>query len=79
MKKQSFKKRKQKGGIDTEEKKEGPVVKQENKEEPKPYLIWVHIACVIWTPEVYFEDRNSYSIIKGLDTIDKKRFVLNLT
>ncbi len=35
MKKQSFKKRKQKGGIDTEEKKQEPVVEsQEKQEEP---------------------------------------------
>lgn len=39
-----------------------------------PYLIWAHITCIIWIPEVYFEDRNSYNIIKGLDSIDKKRF-----
>jgi hypothetical protein len=41
---------------------------------PDCHFVWVHYTCAIWIPEVYFEERNGNINIKGVETIDKKRF-----
>lgn len=41
---------------------------------PDCHFVWIHYTCAIWTPEVYFEERNGQINIKGVETIDKKRF-----
>ncbi|EGR28743.1 PHD-finger family protein, putative [Ichthyophthirius multifiliis] len=44
--------------------------------EPKPNYVWCHISCTLWTPECYFDDRNYYNFVKGIENIDKSRFKL---
>ncbi|EAS02021.2 PHD zinc finger protein (macronuclear) [Tetrahymena thermophila SB210] len=49
---------------------------EELKNEPKPYFVWCHITCTLWTPECFFDDKNYYTNIKGIENIDKQRFKL---
>lgn len=44
---------------------------EELKNEPKPFFVWCHVSCALWTPECFFDDKNYYSNIKGLENIDK--------
>jgi len=49
---------------------------EELKNEPKPYVMWCHVSCALWTPECFFDDKNFYSNVKGIENIDKQRFKL---
>lgn len=44
--------------------------------EPEPHFVWVHVTCALWTPECYFDDKNYYSNVKGIENIDKQRYKL---
>ncbi|KAL4445656.1 hypothetical protein ABPG74_006207 [Tetrahymena malaccensis] len=46
------------------------------KYEPKSKHIWIHLTCALWIQECYFEERSSLNMIRGLENIDKKRFLL---
>ena len=35
---------------------------------------WVHTCCVIWTPELYYEDKDSKRGVLGLEKVDKRRW-----
>lgn len=48
--------------------------KEELKDEPHPHFVWCHITCALWTPECFFDDKNYYSNVKGMESIDKNRF-----
>ncbi|EAS03088.2 PHD zinc finger protein (macronuclear) [Tetrahymena thermophila SB210] len=46
------------------------------KYEPKSKNIWIHLTCALWIQECYFEERSSLNMIRGIENIDKKRFLL---
>lgn len=37
---------------------------------------WVHSACAMWIPEVYYEDPEKMDIVSGLEMVPKVRFQL---
>lgn len=39
-------------------------------------MIWIHLSCGLWTPEVFLDDKKNTITIKGVENIDKKRFNL---
>eukprot|EP00826_Nyctotherus_ovalis_P044485 TRINITY_DN4803_c0_g1_i5.p1 TRINITY_DN4803_c0_g1~~TRINITY_DN4803_c0_g1_i5.p1 ORF type:complete len:450 (+),score=140.32 TRINITY_DN4803_c0_g1_i5:108-1457(+) len=49
---------------------------QSAKEEPKPSVLWVHLSCAHWMPELELWSKNFTKHIAGLSLIDKKRFKL---
>jgi PHD-like zinc-binding domain len=42
--------------------------------EPLPKMIWIHISCGLWTPEIYLEEKKTGIVIKGVENIDPKRY-----
>eukprot|EP00899_Mesostigma_viride_P005814 jgi/Mesvir1/15233/Mv06459-RA.1 len=37
---------------------------------------WVHVACALWVPELFFDDAERLEGITGVDKIDKSRYKL---
>lgn len=40
-------------------------------------MVWIHLSCGLWTPEVFLEEKKNVINIKGVENIDKKRFNLS--
>lgn len=49
---------------------------QSAKEEPRPSVLWVHLSCAHWIPELELWSKNFAKCIAGLNLIDKDRFKL---
>ena len=46
----------------------------EENQEVTSIDVWVHLTCVLWLPETYFQDKQTYSNVRGLENIDPKKF-----
>ena len=42
--------------------------------QPRTEFIWIHVSCILWTKEVYFEDNKQKAHVKGLENVAKVRF-----
>jgi hypothetical protein len=49
---------------------------QESNDEPRPLMLWVHLSCAHWIPELELWTKNFNKSVTDLSLIDRKRFKL---
>ena len=50
------------------------MINLDENHEVTSFDVWVHLTCVLWLPETYFQDKQTYSNVRGLENIDPKKF-----
>jgi hypothetical protein len=39
-------------------------------------MIWTHLTCALFTPEVFFANSHDQSKVSNIENIEKKRFLM---